>query len=91
MNVINQRAVLLALAIYYKNDWKSIYSAIQKREILDRTLLEKADLFLENHKNIITIVDDNYPFAFKKEDEPPFVIYGGENLQKDFKKFCRNN
>lgn len=65
--MLEGRTLLLALAKKYGNDWKSIYNALQTKEVIED--------FTPNIYKAITILDDDYPDYLKQINQPPFVIY----------------
>lgn len=72
--------ILVYFALRYQGDFYKILNALKCHEEVD--VLEKAHLFQSLHAHYITIIDDDYPDAFKHIDLPPFVLfyYGRKEL-----------
>lgn len=74
------RDILAHLAIKYGNEWKRIYQAIQEKELIEKDELGESLSTLEG--DFITIIDEDYPDAFKVIPMPPFVIFLSEADRK---------
>lgn len=72
------REVLLYFSLKYKGDFSLIMKALKQKEDVDEKLFEQLTLNL--HSSYVTIIDDDYPRAFKNIGYPPFVLYYYGNL-----------
>ena len=70
------REKLIALSMVKKGDWLAIYNFLQKDSKLE-SIDDIAAYQLVNQLNceVITIMDDDYPMAWKEMSKPPFVVY----------------
>ncbi len=66
------RNILIYFAIKYKGNYKKIYNAILKKEIVDSSEIEKVKKL---DIKAITIIDDIYPISLKNCYQPPFVLF----------------
>lgn len=80
------RNILIYLSLKYAGDWDGIMKAIRSKERF--TPEEMEELLKTNAANAVTMVDANYPEAFKHVRKPPFVLfyYGNLNLISDCEK-----
>lgn len=77
--MIKGRELLICLAIKYDGDWEKMYEAIKNKERLDEDEVSKS---LEKvNSDVVTILDDNYPKAFKALYKPPFTIFYHGDLE----------
>lgn len=65
--------ILVYFSIKYGGDWDQIYAAINRKEKVDRELME--ELLSKQKNNYITILDSNYPSKLKSIYKPPFVLF----------------
>lgn len=65
--------VLVYLALKYEGDWDKMNQSIRNKERPDEE--EYAELLKTNHSKHITILDRNYPEAFKNMCKPPLVLF----------------
>lgn len=74
------REVLLYLSLLYQGEWEEIYHAIQEKQPLIKEEIEK--VVQSFHTPYLTILDEDYPEAFKQVYRPPFVLfyYGDKTL-----------
>lgn len=71
------RDILIYFAVKYNGDWDCIYSAICRKEPLDKELVIKTRDSI--NYNTVTMIDTAYPESYKALYKPPFVIfYEGE-------------
>jgi len=70
------REKLIALSLAKKGDWNEMYQVVKIDHQL-KSIDEKAAHQLVNQLdcNVITIVDENYPQAWREMTKPPFVVY----------------
>ncbi|GIW21321.1 MAG: DNA protecting protein DprA [Candidatus Sericytochromatia bacterium] len=82
---------LLAIYKYFKsfkNAWDSDINEFKNISVINNTNLQEIQKFksffspldyyqkiLDSNINVITILDDNYPFLLKNIPDPPFVLY----------------
>lgn len=71
---MNGRDVLIYLSIKYEGDWNAIYSDIKGRK-KNFTSDDVAQAVASVKSKVVTIIDRDYPEAFKNQYKPPFVIY----------------
>lgn len=71
---MNGRELLIYLSIKYKGNFEKIYKAIKEKEPLDDNMI-KQELSKINLKQVITILDKEYPNHFKTITSPPLVLY----------------
>ncbi|NLI94402.1 MAG: DNA-protecting protein DprA [Erysipelotrichaceae bacterium] len=71
--MIDARDLLAYLSIKYEGDYDLLINAIRKKEIVDKNEV-KAVVHNINCK-YLTIVDKNYPEAFRNMYRPPLVIF----------------
>jgi len=91
--MIRGRDIIAGITIYHKNDWKSVYNAIQEKQFIEDEELKELISGLKG--NFITIIDEDYPEEFKTIKFPPFVIFlskedrdmVGGNSHTDFNKY----
>lgn len=70
------REKLIALSMVKKGDWNEIYHFLQRDRQLDSIDKEAAHrLVKELTCEAITLVDDDYPEAWRDMSKPPFVVY----------------
>ncbi len=79
---MEQREILIRLAIEYEGDYNKIYEAIVRKECPS-----EEDTYNLNCK-AVTYFDDEYPEYLKQTFKPPLVLfyYGDISLLKDFEK-----
>ena len=65
--------ILVYFAIKYNGDWDQIYAAINRKEKVDVSEMEK--IVDRCECNYITILDSNYPIRLKSIYKPPFVLF----------------
>lgn len=89
------KKVLLYFALKYQGDYKKILSAIEAKEQIDKNELQEVENKIRC--KYITLLDNNYPDAFKHTGTPPFVLfyYGDISLLNKPNKIamigCRKN
>ena len=71
----SMRDVIIYLDDIYKGDWNKTYSHISRKEKVDVAEVNKRANKIKSSKDIITIIDDNYPEELKKVIKPPFVVF----------------
>ena len=81
---MNQREILIKIAIHHEGDWEKIYQTLQNKEYED---ILSQDLPMMDYK-AITFLDEDYPEYLRNTFRPPFVLfyYGDISLLKDPKK-----
>ena len=73
INLTENNKVLIYFALKYKGDWKKIYLALKyKEEYIEKELLEELKRI---NCNIVTMLDNDYPYQFKNIKNPPFVLF----------------
>ena len=70
------RNILIALSLKHNGDWDKIYEDIQNKTLVEDTYTQQA----ENIKNVITILDEEYPQQLKNSFKPPFVLFYKGNI-----------
>lgn len=71
--MVNARDLLVYLSIKYEGDYESIIAAIKAREPVNKeTLLNEVGAL---KAKFLTILDDNYPEAFRNMYRPPLVVF----------------
>lgn len=68
------RDVLLYFATKYEGDYYQIINALRQKEKIDDEVYESFQKDWENI-NVITIIDEDYPEAFKTINNPPIVLF----------------
>lgn len=71
--------VLLYFAMKYDGDFRKMFHAIEKKESVDKQLLNEYKKQVK-HK-YVTIVDQRYPEYLKKVECPPIVLFYKGNLK----------
>lgn len=81
------RDILIYFSYKYNGDYNEILKALKKKEKIDDELYEQFKEKWEK-KNVITIIDENYPETFKTINFPPIVLYlkGQATLLEDITK-----
>jgi len=70
------REKLIALSMVKKGDWNEIYRFLQRDRQLESINKEAALSLVEKLDcETITLVDDDYPEAWRDMSKPPFVVY----------------
>ncbi|WKX02545.1 DNA-processing protein DprA [Candidatus Mycoplasma mahonii] len=75
--------ILIYFAIKYKGDWDKIFKALEEKEKVPISEMNKLEEELKtSDQKIITILDINYPNKLKEAYKPPFVLWlkGDEKL-----------
>lgn len=76
---MNLRAKKLLAAVAVKNngDWNKEYLCIKNKEVLTDEEIEKVSHLADQ---VVTILDEDYPMAWKSSVKPPLVLFykGGE-------------
>lgn len=67
------REIILYFVLKYKGDWEQVYKAISEKEIVDTKELEGINESINS--NYVSIIDSQYPEAFKNSIRPPFVLF----------------
>ena len=83
---MNQRNILIYLAIKHEGNWLDIMQAIEAKEDFDSDVADKIVAAMQC--NAITILDKDYPKYLLKSSRPPFVLfyYGDITLINDMEK-----
>lgn len=70
------REKLIALSMMKRGDWLSMYQVLKKDQFL-MTIKEEVvkDQLSELNAVVVTIIDEQYPEAFKEMRMPPFVLF----------------
>lgn len=71
--IFKSRDILIYFALKYKGDYEKILQAIKTREKINDQDYET--LFKDEEHQAITIVDYDYPHAFKCIPNPPLVVF----------------
>ncbi|HKM10954.1 MAG TPA: DNA-processing protein DprA [Bacilli bacterium] len=71
--MIKARELLIYLAIRYRGDYDQMIDAIRKKEVVSEDAVIEA--FNSVHSATCTILDDDYPPAFKQIYKPPLVLF----------------
>ena len=71
--MLDIRKFIIYLAVKYQGDWDLIYSAIKEKEEFDEDEIERT--CIKVGEEVITIIDEDYPFSLKKIYKPPFVLF----------------
>ena len=75
------REILIYLALKYNGNFFKIYEAIQREEIVPIEELKEVVRKIETQEiKAITIVDDEYPEAFKRCEYSPIVLFYEGNI-----------
>ena len=86
--------VLIYFAIKYKGNWDLIFKALEDKEKVPMSEMNKLEEEIKNSKyHIITILDMNYPNKLKEAYKPPFVLWlkgDVELLKRKFISFTGN-
>lgn len=65
--------ILAYFSIKYEGDWDSIYKAINQKERIEQT---EVDRVVDSHdEKYITLLNENYPSRLKSIYKPPFVLF----------------
>ncbi|ENY69326.1 DNA processing protein (Smf) [Metamycoplasma auris 15026] len=73
--------ILLYFSLKYKGEWKEIYQAILKKEMIDENDFNlRMQDFKKHQIEYITILDDLYPKQLMHTTQPPFVLYYKGNI-----------
>lgn len=68
--------ILLYFSIKYKGNWDAIFSALENKEHVSLTEIQKLEREIKKKNySYITILDNNYPVKLKAAYKPPFVIW----------------
>lgn len=81
------RDILIYFSYKYSGDYNDILKALKKKEKIDELLYEEYQTKWEK-KEVLTIIDENYPEVFKAINYPPIVLYlkGDKTLLDDLTK-----
>lgn len=71
---MNGRDILIYLSIKYQGNWEKIFLDIKNRK-KDFTSDEVKEAVASVKSKVVTIIDREYPEAFKNQQKPPFVLY----------------
>lgn len=67
---------LVDLSIYCNDDYDKILQFIQQKAKAPEEFVKKMNI---NYSNITTLLDETYPYVFKKTYKPPLVLYSNYN------------
>ena len=70
---MKEREILISLAVKFSGKWDDIYSAIQKKELLEEDEMKK--LYQSVKSDCVTILDNEYPESLRRIYKPPFVLF----------------
>ncbi len=75
---MNGREIILGLAIKYNGDFEAMFSAVKRKEALEHEMIERASAL---KCGTITIIDKDYPEAFKHLIKPPLALFYEGNIE----------
>lgn len=72
---MKSRQILIALYAKHNGDWLSIFQDLKNKVAYEEDFIVKtAEDFEKKHKQVITLLDNEYPEELKMKLMPPFVL-----------------